>query len=93
LHDSTRASPPNRRRGIDVLVLDQTRPDVGLPVVRVIMSSMRHYWARLAPGRLYDVPAVNRSLSACSGMPGAGIVFDTALGLDTPFPFVGAREF
>jgi bacteriocin biosynthesis cyclodehydratase domain-containing protein len=45
-----------RRRGIDVLVLDQTRPDVGLPVVRVIMSSMRHYWARLAPGRLYDVP-------------------------------------
>jgi len=45
-----------RRRGIEVLVLDQTRPDVGLPVVRVIMPGMRHFWARLAPGRLYDVP-------------------------------------
>lgn len=44
------------RRGIEVLVLDQTRSDVGLPVVRVIMPGMRHFWARLAPGRLYDVP-------------------------------------
>lgn len=45
-----------RHRGIEVLVLDQTRSDVGLPVVRVIMPGMRHFWARLAPGRLYDVP-------------------------------------
>jgi ribosomal protein S12 methylthiotransferase accessory factor YcaO len=31
--------------GLEVLVLDQTRPDIGLPVVKVIV-----------PGLLYDVP-------------------------------------
>ena len=43
-------------RGMDFLVLDQTRPDVGMPVARVIVPGMRHFWARFAPGRLYDVP-------------------------------------
>ena len=43
-------------RGMEFLVLDQTRPDVGMPVVRVIVPGMRHFWARFAPGRLYDVP-------------------------------------
>ncbi|MPZ81191.1 MAG: TOMM precursor leader peptide-binding protein [Actinophytocola sp.] len=43
-------------RGMQVLVLDQTRPDIGLPVVKVIVPGMRHFWARFAPGRLYDVP-------------------------------------
>lgn len=43
-------------RGLDVLVLDQTRPDVGIPVARVIVPGMRPFWSRLAPGRLYDVP-------------------------------------
>jgi oxazoline/thiazoline synthase len=42
--------------GSEVLVLDQTRPDVGLPVVRVIAPGLRHWWSRLAPGRLYQVP-------------------------------------
>lgn len=42
--------------GMELLVLDQTRPDVGLPVVKVIVPGMRHFWARLASGRLYDVP-------------------------------------
>ena len=42
--------------GMEVLVLDQTRPDIGLPVVKVIVPGMRHFWARLGPGRLYDVP-------------------------------------
>jgi ribosomal protein S12 methylthiotransferase accessory factor len=45
-----------RREGMELLVLDQTRPDVGLPVVKVIVPGMRHFWARYAPGRLYDVP-------------------------------------
>jgi ribosomal protein S12 methylthiotransferase accessory factor len=44
------------RHGLDVLVLDQTRPDVGMPVVKVIVPGLRHFWARFAPGRLYDVP-------------------------------------
>jgi ribosomal protein S12 methylthiotransferase accessory factor len=42
--------------GLEALVLDQTRPDVGLPVVRVVVPGRRHFWRRLAPGRLYDVP-------------------------------------
>ena len=43
-------------KGMELLVLDQTRPDVGMPVVRVIVPGMRHFWARFAPGRLYEVP-------------------------------------
>ncbi len=43
-------------KGMEFLVLDQTRPDVGMPVARVIVPGMRHFWERLAPGRLYDVP-------------------------------------
>ena len=43
-------------RGMEFLVLDQTRPDIGMPVVRVVVPGMRHFWARFAPGRLYDVP-------------------------------------
>lgn len=43
-------------KDIEVLVLDQTRPDVGLPVVRVVAPGLRHFWARFGPGRLYDVP-------------------------------------
>ncbi len=43
-------------RGLDFLVLDQTRPDVEVPVVRVIVPGLRHFYRRFAPGRLYDVP-------------------------------------
>jgi ribosomal protein S12 methylthiotransferase accessory factor len=42
--------------GMDTLVLDQTRPDVGVHVAKVLIPGARHFWARLAPGRLYDVP-------------------------------------
>lgn len=42
--------------GMELLVLDQTRPDVGLRVAKVIVPGLRHMWKRLAPGRLYDVP-------------------------------------
>jgi ribosomal protein S12 methylthiotransferase accessory factor len=44
------------RRGLDFLVLDQTRPDIEVPVVRVTVPGMRHFYRRFAPGRLYDVP-------------------------------------
>jgi oxazoline/thiazoline synthase len=44
------------RHGLDFLVLDQTRPDIGVPVVRVIVPGLRHFYRRFAPGRLYDVP-------------------------------------
>ena len=45
-----------RRAGLDILVLDQTRPDVKLPVVKVVVPGLRHFWPRFAPGRLFDVP-------------------------------------
>ena len=45
-----------QQHGMEMLVLDQTRPDLGLPVVKVIVPGLRHFWARYAPGRLFDVP-------------------------------------
>ncbi|NET65384.1 MAG: TOMM precursor leader peptide-binding protein [Moorea sp. SIO1G6] len=42
--------------GLETLVLDQTRPDIGLNVVKVIMPGMRHFWSRFGAGRLYNVP-------------------------------------
>jgi ribosomal protein S12 methylthiotransferase accessory factor len=45
-----------RQKGLDFLVLDQTRPDIDVPVARVIVPGMRHFYRRFAPGRLYDVP-------------------------------------
>jgi ribosomal protein S12 methylthiotransferase accessory factor len=45
-----------KQAGFDFLVLDQTRPDIGVPVVRVVVPGMRHFYRRFAPGRLYDVP-------------------------------------
>ena len=45
-----------RRQGLEMLVLDQTQPDVGLSVVKVMVPGLRHFWKRFGPGRLYDVP-------------------------------------
>jgi oxazoline/thiazoline synthase len=42
--------------GLETLILDQTRPDIGLNVVKVIVPGLRHFWSRFAAGRLYDVP-------------------------------------
>ncbi|NKE61452.1 TOMM precursor leader peptide-binding protein [Lentzea sp. PSKA42] len=42
--------------GLEVIVCDQTRPDIELHVVKVVVPGMRHFWRRVAPGRLYDVP-------------------------------------
>ncbi|HST41296.1 MAG TPA: YcaO-like family protein [Conexibacter sp.] len=43
--------------GLDVLVLETTRAEIGLPAVRVVVPGLRPLRRRLAPGRLYDVPA------------------------------------
>lgn len=45
-----------RRAGLETMVLDQTRPDVGMRVCRVIVPGLRHFWRRLGPGRLHDMP-------------------------------------
>lgn len=42
--------------GLEVLVLDQTRPDIALSVVKVVVPGLRSFWSRFAPGRLFDVP-------------------------------------
>ncbi|WP_328312911.1 TOMM precursor leader peptide-binding protein [Streptomyces sp. NBC_00442] len=53
-----------KAKGLELLVLDQTRPDVGLPVVKVVVPGLRPHWARYAPGRLFDVPVELGRLAA-----------------------------
>jgi ribosomal protein S12 methylthiotransferase accessory factor len=45
-----------RDRGLEVLVSDQTRPDVGVSVAKVVAPGLRSFRARFGPGRLYGVP-------------------------------------
>jgi YcaO-like protein with predicted kinase domain len=52
----SRATGALAARGLEVLVVDQSRPDVDLVVVKMIVPGLRHFWRRLAPGRLYSVP-------------------------------------
>jgi ribosomal protein S12 methylthiotransferase accessory factor len=42
--------------GLELVVVDKTRPDIGLPVAQVIVPGLRHFWPRFGPGRLYQVP-------------------------------------
>jgi oxazoline/thiazoline synthase len=42
--------------GLEVIVVDQTRQDIELAVARVVVPGLRHFWRRLGPGRLWDVP-------------------------------------
>ncbi|WP_019984861.1 hypothetical protein [Streptomyces sp. Amel2xE9] len=44
-------------------MLNQTRPDLRLPVVKVVVPGMRHFWPRFADGRLFDVPVALGRLS------------------------------
>lgn len=45
-----------QKLGMETLVLNQTRSEVGLPVAKVFVPGMRQFWARLGSGRLYDAP-------------------------------------
>jgi len=42
--------------GMDVLVVDKTRPDIGLSVAQVIAPGLCHFWPRFGARRLYSVP-------------------------------------
>ncbi len=42
--------------GIDVGIVDLTRPEFGVPVVKAVSTTLRDWQPRFAPGRLYDVP-------------------------------------
>lgn len=50
--------------GMEMLIQDATRLDIGLSAVRVIVPGLRHFWPRFAPGRLYDAPVKLGWLSA-----------------------------
>lgn len=52
------------QHGLEVYVRDMTRSDLGLPVVKVLAPGLRHFWRRLAPGRLYEVPVTMGRLGA-----------------------------
>jgi len=45
-----------RQADLELIVVDKTRPDLGLCVAQVIVPGMRHFWPRFGPGRLYHVP-------------------------------------
>lgn len=51
-------------QGMALHVLNMTPPDVGMPVVKVMVPGIRHFWSRHAPGRLYDVPVFMGWLTA-----------------------------
>jgi ribosomal protein S12 methylthiotransferase accessory factor len=42
--------------GSELVVVNLTQLDVGMPVVKVLVPGLRHFWPRFAPGRLYEVP-------------------------------------
>ena len=45
-----------QQAGVDFLVLDQTRPAIKAPLVRVTVPGLRHFYRGFAPGRVYNVP-------------------------------------
>ena len=45
-----------RQHSLDLLVLDQTRPDIELSVAKVVVPQMSHFWRRLGKRRLYEIP-------------------------------------
>jgi oxazoline/thiazoline synthase len=42
--------------GLETIVLDYSRPEIDLATVKVVVPGLRHFWPRLGPGRLYEVP-------------------------------------
>ncbi|HEY5294934.1 MAG TPA: TOMM precursor leader peptide-binding protein [Gaiellaceae bacterium] len=42
--------------GHEVIVLDQSRPEIELAVCKVMAPGLRHFWRRIGPGRLYETP-------------------------------------
>ena len=54
----------------ECLLADFSRPELNYRVVKVIVPGLRHFWRRLAPGRLYDVPVklgwIDRANDECA---------------------------
>lgn len=45
-----------KKKEMDIYGANYTAKSVGFPVSKVFIPEMRHFWPRLAPGRLYDLP-------------------------------------
>ena len=45
-----------QKAGLEAYYIDLSRRDIDLKVVKVLCPGLRHFWPRLAPGRLYDIP-------------------------------------
>ena len=45
-----------KNKNLEVLFLDMSQPNIYFHSVKIIIPGLRHFWSRLAPGRLYDVP-------------------------------------
>jgi ribosomal protein S12 methylthiotransferase accessory factor len=45
-----------KKIGLEMLVADLTRPDIGFPVCKVMAPGLCHMWRRLGSPRLYNVP-------------------------------------
>lgn len=43
-------------KGLDMIVLDHSRPEIDFATARVVVPGMRHFWARFREGRLYQAP-------------------------------------
>lgn len=43
-------------KGMDMIVLDHSRPEIDFSAARVVVPGMRHFWARLREGRLFEAP-------------------------------------
>lgn len=42
--------------GMELVVVDKSRPDLGVSVAQAIVPGLRHFWPRFGEGRLYSVP-------------------------------------
>ena len=45
-----------RAAGLEMLYHDLTRPEVGMPVAKVIVPGLLHFWRRFGHERLYKIP-------------------------------------
>ncbi|NQZ58560.1 MAG: TOMM precursor leader peptide-binding protein, partial [Lentisphaeraceae bacterium] len=55
--------------GMEMLVLNYSRPDINMSTAKVIVPGMSHFWKRLGPGRLYEVPLKLKWLDRCLTEP------------------------
>lgn len=53
--------------GMETLILDQSRPETGVFVVKVLVPGLRHFWPRFRGGRLFDVPVRMGWVTECRG--------------------------